>query len=313
MSFSDLLTSARGPGVIGMLMALFVLIGFGTLFMFAFDEGSMGSGKSLAAQIRDSEKTITTEKVRIVDGEKTLETIPTLKKTSTDLRESKTKEDFLNARITHGKSEIKELKAGIKALEEEHADYKNQYRAFVRNNAAGTQIEELKTLTGEVYNEVDVRKVTAVGIEIRHRDGHKRIAFEVLPEEMQDYYQFDKGQMLAEVQREATVREKHNAEVAVAQGAAEGQAAMGREKDKEEARQKAVGVLAAKEASLQTIEQEIRQLQSELLSSENAANAARAAGRMHLSKSGGIRGRINSKRAEYTRVQGEIARLQSSL
>jgi hypothetical protein len=39
MSFSDLMQSGRGPGVIGMLLALVVLVGFGLLFMFAFDEG----------------------------------------------------------------------------------------------------------------------------------------------------------------------------------------------------------------------------------------------------------------------------------
>jgi hypothetical protein len=34
MSFTDLMSSSRGPGLIGTLMALLVLVGFGTLYLF---------------------------------------------------------------------------------------------------------------------------------------------------------------------------------------------------------------------------------------------------------------------------------------
>lgn len=313
MSFSDLMSSGRGPGVIGMLIALFVLIGFGTLFMFAFDEGTMGGDKSLVAMIRDADKEIITGKARIEDGGNTLATIPALRKTAADLLEAKAKKEFLTTRITQRVSEIKEINTGIDSLEEEFADYKNQYRVFVRNNASGTKLEELKTFSGEVYTDVDIRKVTAVGIEIRHRDGHKRIGFEDLPEEMQDFYQFDKAQMLAEVQREAVVRKQHNAAVALSDQAVKEQTAMQKVRDREQASQKAMTLLAAKESRLAIIGQELQNLQSELSSSESAAQAARASGRMHLSKSGGIRSRIASKNAEQSRVQGEIASLRASL
>lgn len=312
MAFDDLLSSAKGPGVIGMLLALFVLIGFGTLFMFAFDEGKTGE-KSLAAQIRDSESEITSTKARIAEAEKKLATIPALKMNSAKLMETDTRNDFLEARITQRKTEIEDLKSGLTSVEEEFEDYKNQYRAKVRNEAAGTKIDELITLSGEVYKEVDIRKVTSVGIEVRHRDGHKRIGFEVLPEEMQDYYQFDKDQMIAEMKRETKVRQRHNAAVAVANEAAEEKAAERREEERKEAKQKAIRLVASKEASLQVMEREIRQLQSELVSAESAAEAARAAGRMHLSKAGQIRNRIASKRAAYSRLQAEIARMRSAL
>ena len=44
MGFSDLLSSSRGPGVIGVLVALLVLGGFGTLFV-VFDDNMQGGGK----------------------------------------------------------------------------------------------------------------------------------------------------------------------------------------------------------------------------------------------------------------------------
>ncbi len=310
---TDLFTSARGPGVIGLLLALVVLLGFGALAMLALDEGNSGGGNSLASQIRDAERIIASETASIEEGEKVLATIPGLKKISMDLLEAKAKNDFLSARISSRNEEIEELKTAAELLNGEFADYKNQYRAFVRNNAAGTKLDEINTLSGDVFKNVEVRKVTAVGIEIRHRDGHKRIGFEDLPEDMQDYYQFDKQQMLAEVQREAKVRRKHNAAVAVSDKAMEEKAAEQRIKGKEEARQKTLLEITAKEARLQTIQQEIGRLQSDLASSESAAASARAAGRMHLSKSNGIRGNINRKSSEYSRVQAEIASLRASL
>ena len=295
-----------------MLLALVVLIGFGTLFMLAFDEGST-SGKSIEARIRDAEKTIASRNSSIEASQRRLDTIPALKKTSAELLEATTKNNFLGLRIEKRTEEINEIKADMLRIEDDLADYKNQYRAYVRNAAEGTKIDEIKTLSGEVYTEVDIRKVTAVGIEIRHRDGHKRIGFEELPEEMQDYYQFDKNQMLAEVQREIEVRKAHNAAVAVSDSAMEVKAAKQRAKDDAEAKQKVKAEIAEKEARLVAINQDIQNLQNQLMSAESAAQAARASGRMHLSKSGTINNRIASKRNEYSRVQSDIATLKASL
>ena len=58
MSFSDLMSSGRGPGVIGMVMALFVLLGFGLLFTLAFDEGFQGEGITIEAEIANQAKAI---------------------------------------------------------------------------------------------------------------------------------------------------------------------------------------------------------------------------------------------------------------
>ncbi len=313
MSSSDLLTSARGPGVIGMLLALLVLLGFGTLFMLAFDEGGPGGGKSLASRIREADQKISASSSRIESGETVLSKIPDLKRISNELMEAKANNGFLDTRIAQRKSEIAGLKKDIANLEEDIDDYKNQYRAFVRNNAEGTRMDELKTLSGEVYTDVDVRKVSAVGIEIRHRDGHKRIGFEDLPEEMQDYYQFDKDQMLAEVKREAEIRKEHNRAVAISDKAVAAEAEVTRAREMREAREKATLTISEKRARLTAIDRDIQQLESDLANSESAASSARSAGRMHLSKSGGIRNRIRAKQAERAGVEAEIANLRASL
>jgi len=313
MFSSDLFSSVKGPGIIGLLLALVVLVGFGTLSKLALNEEVSGSGKSLGAKIRDADQTIASSIARIEAHESRLATIPALKKTSSDLLEAETRKNFQGMRIAKITTEIKGLQADLARVRDELADYKNQYRALVRNEAADTKIDELKTLSGDVYKEVNVRKVTAVGIEIRHRDGHKRIGFEVLPEEMQDYYQFDKDQMLAELEREAEVRSIHDTAVAVSDMAVQQKTADQRGKYEETADQKKNVKISAKESRLITITQEIQQLHAQLLSAESAARSARAAGRIHLSKAGPINNRITSKRAEYSRVQSEIATLKASL
>lgn len=46
MSFSDMMSSGRGPGVIGMILALIVLLGFGVLFMFASRKADRAGNRS---------------------------------------------------------------------------------------------------------------------------------------------------------------------------------------------------------------------------------------------------------------------------
>ena len=306
--------SAKGPGLIGMLLALVVLVGFGTLYMLAFEEGSGGGGKSLAAIIRDNEESIVNYQSKITAEEETLaSTTPRLKKTSDELRVFSAKAKLLSTTVSDLTDQASTLESDLVGLDDDFENYKNQYRAHVRNKAADTRIEELKTNDGTVYHSVIIRKVTAVGIEVRHRDGLKRIGFQELPTEMQDYYQFDKEQMLSELQRELKVRNKHDHAVAVANHAAGKVADKQRAQDDEEARQRRIKKVAVKELQLQAVASEMRQLESDISSAERAASAARSADRMHLNRAGSIRGALNSKRAEYSRLSAEIARLKASI
>jgi chromosome segregation ATPase len=313
MAFNDLLTSAKGPGVIGLIMALIVLLGFGVLFMFALDEGLQGGGRSLASVIRDADNQIGAAKHRIEMGQKTLDSVPRLRETSAELTSSSGKNKFLATEIAAKKKTITELGETMGQLDDEWEDYKNQYRAYVRTNAAGTSLPELKTTDGTVFTDVEIRKVTAIGIDIRHKNGFKRIDFEELPGEMQDHYQFDKEQMVAEAQREAKVRGKHDKAVAAANDAADAVAAGQRVKDQELQRQKMIGEIAAREAQVISIQGQIRQLEADITNAEAVAAAARAAGRRHLGRSGPLQGALGTKRAELVRIQSEIARMRASL
>lgn len=313
MSFSDLLASGKGPGVIGMLLAMLVIVGFGSLYMLAFENGVGGSEKSLAAIVRDNDKEIISLGSRISEIEKTLESIPTLKKISSDLDSAVAVNKSNVIQVSERRAEISAIEDTIEALEATFEDYKNQYRAKVRNGAEGMKMDELKTRSGEVFSDVDVTKVTAIGIEFRHRDGHKRIAFDELSDELQEHYQFDGKQMLAEMKREAAVRKKHDTEVAASNEAADDMAAEQKVIANEEARQKTIQDIAAKESRLGNIESEIRRLESDIVSAQSAADSARAAGRMHLNRAGSIRGVLAQRRNDYANLKADIARLRASI
>lgn len=313
MAFNDLFSSAKGPGVIGMIMALIVLLGFGLLFMFAFDEGSQGGGKSLESLIRDNTTEIEYLKSSVEKGNARIASTPQLKEISAKLSQSRSLNKSLVTRISAAKEQIKAVEAEMKVAGEEWEDYKNKYRAFVRNKAEGTSLPELRVSDGTVYVDVDIRKVSAIGMDIRHRDGFKRIGFEELPADLQDYYQFDKNQMLAEAEREAEIHQKLSKDVEAANKVAEEQMAEYKAKEAEVAKQKVILEIATKEARARALEGEIQQIEQEIVSAEAAAAAARAAGKMHLNKSGSLRGTLSSKRSALTRLQTEILRMRSSI
>jgi hypothetical protein len=313
MSFSDLMSSGRGPGVIGMVMALIVLLGFGFLFMFAFDDGLQGEDLSIEAIIRNQAKEVVGFESRIVVGKESLALAPSRLAAAKELSRTTGDNQVLERRIESLKQSIEASKLELVRKNEAWEGYKNEYRAHTRGKAKGTEMAELKTLDGTIYKNVSVREVTAVGIQIRHEEGQKRIAFEDLPVEMQDYYQFDPNQKAAALLAESKLRDVHDAEAAVAGERADEEMARQREKETERLREAARSAIAVKEATVSALESEIRDLEQEAERAAAAASAARAAGRMHINKSGGIGSKIRGKRNRISSLRAEINQLKSQL
>jgi chromosome segregation ATPase len=313
MAFIDLFSSAKGPGVIGMIMALIVLLGFGLLFMLVFEEGGQGGGKSLSAIVRDNAREIDSQKSRLEIGEATLARMPRLKKTEDDLVTAKLRNTTLSTGISTMTADAEALETDLAALKQEWEGYKNQYRAHIRAEAVGTKMPELRTADGRVYRGVVISKVTAIGIDIRHDEGLGRVNFEQLPEEIRDLYQYDENQMIAAATKEAETRAGLARAVAKAEEAAKDADEEQKALDTEETKRNLVAQIASKEAQASAIEEQIQQLESDISSAESAASAARAAGRRHLNKSGPLRQTLNRKRGELVQIRTEIARIRSSL
>lgn len=215
MGFTDMMTSGRGPGVIGMVMALFVLLGFGFLFLFATDEGAMGDDLSIEALIARQEKEILSLQHNVKTSGEQLERAPELARKARELATLERDNQRRTTELEGLESDVAAANEAVAQVAGRFEDYKNQYREFVRNGAKGEHLDEIVTTDGSVYRDVTIREVSAVGMQIRHAEGYKRIPFEVLPENLQDRFQFDAKQKDEAIALEQKQRLEHESAVAM--------------------------------------------------------------------------------------------------
>lgn len=303
MSFSDLMSSGRGPGVIGMILALVVLLGFGLLFMFAFDEGWQGGDQSIESVISHQAKEIEDLKTGISRGEKQLANVPALFAAEKKLKDLKRENQFRDGNIDGLKKSIASANGAIGEKLAEFEAYKEKYRAFARNKAKGRELERLETRDGDVYQKVTIREVTPIGIQIMHDGGQKRISFEQLSADMQDEFQFDPKQKADAIAKEEAMRSEHESAVSAAQEAASQQAAEQRAKDAEEKRQNIIRAIAVKESRIESLKTEIQSLE-EAIPKESLKRISRAP-QMRLQLAG--------KQRDLSALTEDVARLRSSL
>ena len=296
-----------------MVMALIVLLGFGALFMFAFDEGLQGGSQSIESVIAGQAKEIINDQRNIDAGRELLAQVPTklantkeLNRLKYESESLKTKTAELVGAVATGKAEV------IRGIDLFEA-YKDRFRAYVRGNAKNESMAKLETLTGVIYTNVNIREVTAIGIQIRHEGGQKRIPFEELSEEMRDRFQFDPKQKQKALTQESETLIKHEAAVAAADQVADQQMDQQRDEDAAKAQEKRKLAILTKEGQIKGLENEIRGLNSDLDRAAAAAAAARAAGRMHLNKSNTISGSIRLKQNRIATLRSEVQQLRAIL
>lgn len=303
MSFSDLMSSGRGPGVIGMLLALVVLVGFGLLFMFAFDEGMQGKDQSIESMIAHDAKVIENLTGGIANGEKELTKGPSLLAKSKELGAMKTENRIREGSIDSLKKGIASANEAIAAKNKELEAYKDEFRAFARGKAKGRTMARLETRRGDVYENVTIREVTAIGMQIMHDGGQKRIAFEELSDEIQDQFQFDPKQKAAAVAVEVATRNEHEAAVSVASEAATQKAAEQKKKEAAELREKTIRAIAMKKSRIESLGKEIEELQK----------AIPMESQKRLSRAPQLRTQLSNKQRELSALQSDVARLEGGL
>lgn len=301
MSFSDMMSSGRGPGVIGMVLALIVLLGFGVLFLFATDERFQGADQSIEAVIARQAREIEESQRNISEGQKLLDGAPIRVKNSKEMtrlaRESVTLADrtlALGREVESGKTEVLLQKTALEA-------YKDRYRAYVRGRAKGESMDVLETPSGAVYRNVNVREVTAVGIQIRHDDGQKRISFEDLPEAMRERFQFDPQQKVAALAREESDRSEHEAAVAAADLVSSRQLAAQADKSADIQREKVTRSIAINQARILSLTDEIEAL-NEAIPLES---------KKRISQAPQLRAQLANKQSELSSLRVSVARLQA--
>ena len=174
-----------------MLLALVVLAGFGFLFLVAFDDGMKGKDKPLGEIIAEQAKDIEDYQAKAEGMRKRMEVLPGLTQAAADLAAVSEENQGRAARL---EGLAKDVAAGGEQIAAQLAElekYKTAYRIATRDKAKGLKMDELKTRDGKVYTKVSVNKVTAQAMHVQHANGITAIPYEMLPAEMQDFYQFD--------------------------------------------------------------------------------------------------------------------------
>lgn len=193
--FDDMLTSYRGAGVMGTLLGLAVLGGFGLLATLAFDPANLAPGLSLDGTIAAQGR----ELARLQ------EELDAAKQRQVRHQELKASAGELELLLTGNQDREKKLDqlaslqervgdAGVK-IDAEAVAYIRRYRDQVRENAVGESVAKLVTMDGRVIENATISQVTAAGVHLRHADGILRLPPDELPLEMRDRFQFDDTEM----------------------------------------------------------------------------------------------------------------------
>lgn len=303
MSFTDLMSSSRGPGVVGMLMALFVLLGFGLLFVFAFDEKFQGGDQSIESVISHQEKEIHDTRESISRGVETLGKSPGLMANQSRLSELVRENGYAGENIKGLEQSLVAANKALAQLSGEFESYKDEYRALVRGRAKGLEMERLVIKGGEVFENVVIREVTAVGIQIRHDGGMRRITFEDLSSEMREQFHFDPKEKADAVAREAAVRGRHEAAAIDHARASAQQRKELKEKELNHERDRTARAIAEKEAKIKSLGEAIRRLDMEIQKESQKG----------VSRAPQLREARGAKQRELSALQVQVSRLRSSL
>jgi chromosome segregation ATPase len=84
-----------------------------------------------------------------------------------------------------------QLNHQVQSVGDEYKKYRELYRRQTWAGAVGEQHQILATLGGQLFRNVTITRVTAVGLEIRHEDGIARIQAPDLDAALRDRFQWD--------------------------------------------------------------------------------------------------------------------------
>lgn len=290
-----------------MLMALVVIGGFGVLYVFVFDAEMQGKGVTIESVIRDNQKEIESYQEQIRYAENQLKRSESFADLSKKLDETRQEKLVLENNIKALGEELEKTKATLVTTQTAWDQYKVQYRSNVRTKAVGEKIDEIVLKSGAVYKNAEIREVSAVGVQIRHTDGQKRIPFEELSEEWQERFQFDAEQKEQALAAELAAQKMHDeaVEKAAAVEIIE-QADPATLKDLNGKTASTNPVIRAREIQLAQMQTELGTMQSEFAREEADAVDARRFGRGGMNRVGPLREKIALQRKQIEALKKEI-------
>ena len=216
MGFSDLLSSSKGPGVIGTLLALLVLVGFGSLYMFVFNDLGGPPKLTIGAQIRALEMEVDSTKIQIQNAKDRLAEAESAKARAKEGNELSNKNEVLSKQVEELTTARNAASEAVTQATADWEKYKDEYRESEWASAVGDKMPDIKTAGGEVFTNVEIKKVDHTGVRISHSGGAKTINPEDLPQDLYDRFQFDmaKKKAIEDKQNQEFTAHTNNVEIA---------------------------------------------------------------------------------------------------
>ena len=313
-SFDDLMSSSRGPGVIGTVLALIVLLGFSGLFLFVFNDATSGpAAVSLATIVQQQESHISELQATLKADAEKLTVVPGLEKTALDADTLARHTKARTATVTELQAQIARLKQDQSDISSQTAAYQAKYRAQMRAAAKGEILESIQTISGKTFKHATIREVTPIGMQIRHDDGFTRIPCEDLPADLQARFQFDKQEKLDALKSESNKESELAKQVEAANAAQSAADAVARDRQAQEDRTKAAARIQSIEQQLKSIESDIKDLQQQANAARSHANSASSAGHRVIDNSPSFLAAIQVKKNQRDELLQEMQRLRSKL
>lgn len=193
---SDFFERARSTGFIGVAIIIFMLLGFGTLFLMVFDDRLNGEN---AAKLRDNvreqafelyglEDEVDWAEVKLLEQERIAVVSKELEKTHKVL-------DVLSRKESDLTTQIEGEKEAVERLGKEQLAYRDDYREFVRNEAIGDTFEELVLSSGKKLTNLKIREILPDKIRFTTQFGTTAATWEELPEDWHERFQVGKGEL----------------------------------------------------------------------------------------------------------------------
>lgn len=215
------MSSSRGPGLIGTLLAIMIVGGFGTLSLLVFDERFMGGEKTIEAVIRDQDSRILASRGRLENLRQRMKKFEVLKRQATEVLELSSRSKFARQKIAAlGVSRDAAKSAEAEATASWEA-YKDAYRESEWASAKGEELDRLLTVSGKEFKRVVIKAVSHKGIDISHEGGLRLVPAEELPPELRDRFQLDREKTAADAAATAAAVDLHFDHVEIARLATE--------------------------------------------------------------------------------------------
>ncbi|MBK1884485.1 hypothetical protein JIN85_18865 [Luteolibacter pohnpeiensis] len=214
-------SSSSGVGILGLLLAAIVVIGFGGLFVMVFADDFPALTSQFGVGGKDGKSEIDQLNEQLASNKDKLARSAEITASADALIEQNRANAERRDSIQQLQDQVSELKSVLASKDEEFEKYKNSYRSYIRGAAVGEKMPVLVTVSGETFKNVEIREVNSVGMQIRHATGIKRIPYEDLPDKLRDRFQFDEEQKQELLKKERELQLRHEAAVAAAKEARE--------------------------------------------------------------------------------------------